>query len=115
MKQINIKIYMLKLSAKLMIDDEANSYISSMEPWSKAKDGDIDSCIEICSESLNLFKDLTILLSPYIPNITESLFELLNLKQTDYDQISKDCLTEVNPFKTIITRLEKSEFEGILN
>ena len=99
----------------MSIADEANSYISSMEPWSKAKDGDIDSCIEICSESLNLFKDLTILLSPYIPNITGSLFKLLNLKQTDYDQISKDCLTEVKPFKAIITRLEKSEFEGILN
>ena len=48
-------------------------------------------------------------------NITGSLFKLLNLKQTDYDQISKDCLKEVKPFKAIITRLEKSEFEGILN
>ena len=31
------------------------------------------------------------------------------------DQISKDILKEVRPFKAIITRLEKSEFEGILN
>jgi methionyl-tRNA synthetase len=113
--QTNDREYSKALKNIMSIADEANSYISSMEPWSKAKDGDIDSCIEICSESLNLFKDLTILLSPYIPNITESLFELLNLKQTDYDQISKDCLTEVKPFKAIITRLEKSEFEGILN
>ena len=67
------------------------------------------------SEALNLFKDLTILLNPYIPNVAEELFDLLNIEQTHYDQLGKDCLKEIKPFKPIITRLEKSEFEGILD
>ena len=33
----------------------------------------------------------------------------------NYDQLGKDCLKEIKPFKPIITRLEKSEFEGILD
>ena len=30
----------------------------------------------------------------------------------NYDQLGKDSLKEIKPFKPIITRLEKSEFKG---
>ena len=113
--QTNDREYSKALKNIMSIADEANSYISSMEPWNKAKDGDLYSCIEICSEALNLFKALTILLNPYIPSVAEDLFDLLNIEQTHYDQLGKDCLKEIKPFRPIITRLEKSEFEGILD
>ncbi|GIS48925.1 MAG: hypothetical protein Ct9H90mP22_5130 [Gammaproteobacteria bacterium] len=49
------------------IADSTNTYISNEEPWNKAKNEQIDECISVCSEALNVFKDLNILISAIIP------------------------------------------------
>ena len=112
---IDKKEYSKALKNIMVIADKINAYVSNEEPWSKAKNGEEDKCIEICSEALNVFKDLTILLQPFIPSIAEKIFELLNTKNLNYGDLNKDSLNKVQKFKPFITRLEKNDFDGILN
>ena len=99
----------------MVIADKINAYVSNQEPWNKAKNGEEDKCIDICSEALNVFKDLTILLQPFIPSIAEKIFKLLNTETLNYDDLSKDNLNKVQKFQPFITRLEKNDFDGILD
>ena len=97
------------------IADKINAYVSTQEPWNKAKNGEETECIAICSEALNVFKDLTILLQSFIPSIADKIFSLLNVSELNYDDLSSDNLKEVKKFKPFITRLEKNDFDGILD
>ena len=99
----------------MSIADKINAYVSTEEPWSKAKNDEEDKCISICSEALNVFKDLTILLQSFIPSIADKIFSLLNVSDLNYDDLSIDNLNEVKKFKPFITRLEKNDFDGILD
>ena len=113
--QLGIDINSKALKNIMVIADKINAYVSNQEPWNKAKNGEEDKCIKICSEALNVFKDLTILLQPFIPSIAEKIFKLLNTKTLNYDDLSKDNLNKVQKFQPFITRLEKNDFDGILD
>jgi methionyl-tRNA synthetase len=112
---IDKKEYSKALKNIMNIADKINAYVSSEEPWNKAKNGEEDKCIAICSEALNVFKDLTILLQSFIPSIADNIFLLLNASDFNYDDLSIDNLNEVQKFEPFITRLEKNDFDGILD
>ena len=112
---VDKKEYSKALKSIMAIADKINAYVSHEEPWSKAKNGYENKCVEICSEALNVFKDLTILLQPFIPSIAEKIFQLLNAKTLNYDDLSKDNLNKIQKFEPFISRLEKNDFDGILD
>jgi len=112
---VDKKEYSKALKSIMAIADKINAYVSHEEPWSKAKNGYENKCVEICSEALNVFKDLTILLQPFIPSIAEKIFQLLNTKTLNYDDLSKDNLSKIQKFEPFISRLEKNDFDGILD
>ncbi len=99
----------------MSLADKINAYVSKEEPWKKAKNGDEAGCLKVCSEALNVFKDLTILMQPFLPDITSKALEMLNLEKLDYTDLNTDNIRNVDKFKPFIKRLEKSEFEGILD
>jgi methionyl-tRNA synthetase len=112
---IDRKEYSKALKNIMNIADKINAYVSSEEPWNKAKNGEEDKCILICSEALNVFKDLTILLQSFIPSIADKIFSLLNASDLTYDDLGIDNLSEVQTFEPFIARLEKNDFDGILD
>ena len=112
---IDGKEYSKALKNIMNIADKINAYVSTQEPWNKAKNGEETECIAICSEALNVFKDLTILLQSFIPSIADKIFSLLNVSELNYDDLSSDNLKEVKKFEPFITRLEKNDFDGILD
>ena len=64
---------------------------------------------------MNVFKDLTILLQSFIPEITSEALSMLNLDKLTYSDLGLDNINSVQKFKPFIRRLEKTEFEGILD
>lgn len=112
---IDKKEYSKALKNIMNIADIINAYVSSEVPWNKAKNNEENECIAICSEALNVFKDLTILLQSFIPSIADKIFSLLNVSDLHYDDLSIDNLNEVKKFEPFITRLEKKDFDGILD
>jgi len=113
--QIDNKEYSKALKNIMSLADKINAYVSKEEPWKKAKNGDEAGCLKVCSEALNVFKDLTILMQPFLPDITSKALEMLNLEKLDYTDLNTDNIRNVDKFKPFIKRLEKSEFEGILD
>ena len=112
---IDKKEYSKALKNIMSIADKMNAYVSNEEPWNKAKQGDEGRCIEICSEAINVFKDLSILLQSFIPSISKNVFLLLNASDLSYEDLSADVLNDVQKFEPFITRLEKNDFDGILD
>ena len=109
------KEYSKALKEIMDIADSTNTYISNEEPWNKAKNEQIDECISVCSEALNVFKDLNILISAIIPTTADKIFALLNINKQNYSNLCEDSLNNVNEFKPLLKRLEKDNFEGILD
>ena len=112
---IDKKEYSKALKNIMSIADKMNAYVSNEEPWNKAKQGDEERCIEICSEAINVFKDLSILLQSFIPSISKNVFILLNASDLSYEDLGADILNDVQKFEPFITRLEKNDFDGILD
>ena len=112
--QIDAKEYSKALKNIMMLADKVNAYVSIEEPWNKAKNGEEEKCLIVCSESLNVFKDLTILLQSFMPDITSEVLSMLNLQKLDYSDLGLDNIKSVQKFKPFIRRLEKTEFNGIL-
>ena len=112
--QIDSKEYSKALKNIMMLADKVNAYVSTEEPWNKAKNGEEEKCLIVCSESLNVFKDLTILLQSFMPEITSEVLSMLNLQKLDYSDLGLDNIKSVQKFKPFIRRLEKTEFNGIL-
>ena len=106
--------YSKALKGIMALADQINTYISEQEPWKMAKEDRVQECIEVCSNALHVFKDLTILLHPYIPEITNKLFEMLNLSEQTYDNLLEGNLVQVEKFKPFVGRLDKANFEGML-
>jgi methionyl-tRNA synthetase len=113
--QIDAREYSKALRNIMMLADKVNAYVSTEEPWNKAKNGMEKECLEVCSESLNVFKDLTILLQAFMPEITSEVLSMLNLDKLNYSDLGSDNIESVQKFKPFITRLEKTNFEGILD
>ena len=106
--------YSKALKGIMALADQINTYISEQEPWKMAKEDRVQECVEVCSNALHVFKDLTILLHPYIPEITNKLFEMLNLSEQTYDNLLEGNLVQVEKFKPFVGRLDKANFEGML-
>jgi methionyl-tRNA synthetase len=51
----------------------------------------------------------------FIPGIASKIFHMLNLGKLDYSDLNTDNITTVQKFKPFIGRLEKNEFEEILD
>ena len=113
--QIESKEYSKALKNIMMVADKINAYVSAEEPWNKAKNGEESECLIICSEALNVFKDLTILLQSFMPEIAEKVFDLLMVNKLNYSDLCSDNITTVNKFEPFIRRLEKTDFDGILD
>ena len=113
--QIESKEYSKALKNIMMVADKINAYVSAEEPWNKAKNGEESECLIICSEALNVFKDLTILLQSFMPEIAEKVFDLLMVNNLNYSDLCSDNITTVNKFEPFIRRLEKTDFDGILD
>ena len=99
----------------MSVADDVNSYISSEEPWTLAKNNKNEECLKVCSNALVVFSNLNILLSPFIPKIANKLSKFLNIKNMEYDNVFSQNISEINEYTHIINRLEEKDFEGMIN
>jgi len=77
------------LAEILSISSEGNKYFQDNEPWNLIK-RDKKRCESILYFSVNLCKDLAILIFPYLPKSSEKIFNYLNLpKKASWDDLGK--------------------------
>ena len=100
----------------MSLADKANRYVDSKEPWVLVKEkGNEDLVLSICTTAINLFRILTIMLSPVIPGFTKIAHEFLNEEEISWSDINNPLLgKKINSFKPIITRIDESHINNLL-
>lgn len=96
-----------------------NKYFQDNEPWALIKT-DIDKTKSIIGSLCGFVKDITIFLNPYIPKITQKVFDMLNLS---YDNISINNIgnyemvknKKINKPSILVNKLEKEQIDNLRN
>jgi len=82
----------------MSISKRLNAYFQEKQPWRVAKE-DLAAAGNTLAVLLNRINDITIILSPIIPQITEAAFDQLNSSAKNWDDIGKLTLKEGHQLK----------------
>ena len=100
----------------MQLADRANQYIDEHKPWQIAKrDGATAELQAICSQGLNLFRQLMIYLQPVLPGIAAAVEKFLNIPPLRWDDAQKPLLRHtIEPFQPLIRRVEKERIDAMI-
>ena len=96
--------------------DKANQYIDKMEPWNLIKEEKNEELVHsICTTSLNLFRLLTIMLNPVIPELCSRIYSFLKIDEPVWnDMVNLLTNHEIDTYKPLLIRIEKEQIENIV-
>lgn len=100
----------------MLLADEANRYVDSRQPWVIRKDPSRgDELRDVCSVTLNLFRQIVIYLSPVLPGLKQQTEELLNCRISHWnDAVTPLTGTPVSEFQHLMKRLEMKQVEEMI-
>lgn len=85
------------------IADDTNKYINEHTPWKL----DQKEAAIIATTALNIFKNLCILLSPVIPQLSLKMLNMLNINNYKIDNLEKELInTKIKKFEPILSRIK---------
>ena len=85
------------------IADDTNKYINEHTPWKL----DQKEAAIIATTALNIFKNLCILLSPVIPQISLKMLNMLNINNYKIEDLEKELInTKIKKFEPILSRIK---------
>lgn len=100
----------------MQLADDANAYINDKEPWVIAKqEGKDDELQAICSQGLNLFRQLVAYLKPVLPKLAGDSEAFLDIGPLTWDDLQHP-LPEghtIKPFKHLMQRLDPASIEDM--
>ncbi|PCJ58650.1 MAG: methionine--tRNA ligase [Planctomycetota bacterium] len=96
------------------IADEANKYIDKKEPWKLIKT-DLDETRNIITVGLNVFRIISIYLSPVLPEYSALVSELFNEKPFQWSSTENVLINhKIGKFKHLSKRVEMKDVESLL-
>ncbi len=103
----------------LLIGDEGNKYFQNNEPW-KLIMTDKKKASNVLANLVNLVKDISILIWPFMPQAAENIWKQLNIKEQKWDDLGKPLKEQrIKKAKILFKKLEydnvqkfKEEFAG---
>jgi methionyl-tRNA synthetase len=100
----------------MALADSANQYVDAKAPWTLRKDPTrAKEMQDICTVSLNLFRQLAIYLAPVLSELAKQAGELLNDPITSWDQAKTPLVgTRINKFKPLLTRVEPAQVQAMI-
>lgn len=99
----------------MLLAEHANTYINDAEPWVKIKDENaLTEVQQICTVGLNYFRIIVTYLSPVLPELARQTEEFLNTSLSLTALETPLCDHPINKFKPMMTRVESSQIEKIL-
>ncbi|WP_149495037.1 methionine--tRNA ligase [Roseiconus lacunae] len=96
--------------------DAANPFVEHAKPWEMKKDPKRqDELRDVVTVALNLFRQLSIYLSPVLPSLAEKCSALLNEPITSWDQSQQPLLgTSVEKFTRMMERIQPEDLEKMI-
>ncbi|MDC1435926.1 methionine--tRNA ligase [Gammaproteobacteria bacterium] len=100
----------------MSLADKANQYIAEKTPWVIAKENPQSIEVQnICSTGLNLFRLLVIYLKPVLPDLSKQVEEFLNVPALQWQDVESLLINhQINPFKPLMTRVEISKVDAMV-
>jgi methionyl-tRNA synthetase len=103
--------YNKAMRAIMALADRANQCVDGKKPWELRKDAARTAEVQdICTVTLNLYRQLVVYLAPVLPRLAEQTSELLGRPIRHWDDAQQPLVgTPVQPFRTLLTRVEPKE------
>lgn len=100
----------------MLLAEHANTYINDAEPWVKIKDPEQAEAVQqICTVGLNYFRIIATYLSPVLPDLASKTEQFLNTSLTLASLEQPLCDHAINRFQPMMTRVEASQIEKIMD
>ena len=102
----------------MALTDAANQYVDAVKPWELAKQPGKD--IELhaaCTNAINLFRQLTILLSPVLPALSTRVAAFLNVAPFAWSDVD-DVLAAghaINTYEHLMTRVDPKQIAALID
>ncbi|MCP5181395.1 MAG: methionine--tRNA ligase [Pseudomonadales bacterium] len=101
----------------MALADRANQYVAQAAPWTLAKDPDRAPEVQaICTQGLNLFRQLLVYIKPILPAVAEAAENFLNVPPLAWTDASTPLLNHaINPYAPLLTRLERAAIDRMVD
>ena len=101
----------------MALTDGANQYVDSVKPWELAKqEGKEVELHAACSNALNLFRLLTVLLKPILPIIAGKVEAFLNIAPLTWNDTGSLLAAGhgINAYEHLMTRVDPKQIEKLI-
>ncbi len=102
----------------MLVSKIGNQIFQENEPWRLIKE-DKDSADAVIYFLLNLIKDLAILIEPYMPGVSDDIFDMLNLDKQHWDSLGNFTQIPGNhiikPQKILFKKVDEKMVEELKN
>ncbi|HZJ94787.1 MAG TPA: methionine--tRNA ligase [Thiopseudomonas sp.] len=100
----------------MALADAANAWIAEQAPWAMNKvDGQQAQVQAICSQAINLFKQLVIFLKPVLPKLAADAEQFLNVAPLSWADLNHSLgAHQLNPFSALLTRIDPKQVAAMV-
>ena len=100
----------------MALADRANAWIAEKAPWALNKvEGKQAEVQEVCALSVNLFRQLVIMLKPVLPKLAGDAEAFLNVPALNWSDLSTPLANhQLNTFNPLLTRIDPAKIEAML-
>ncbi|HVX11404.1 MAG TPA: methionine--tRNA ligase [Pirellulales bacterium] len=101
----------------MLLADRANKYVEDNAPWHLKKDAaKAEQLRQVCTVSLNLFRQLVIYLAPVLPRLAEQTGKLLGKSIEHWDDARRPLVgTPVGDFEHMLQRVETKQVQAMID
>jgi methionyl-tRNA synthetase len=96
--------------------DQANAYVDQVKPWELAKKPGAEAALQnACSDSMQIFRLLTIYLKPVLPRLAKQVEGFLNVKELGWAdaQALLPAGHAVGEYKHLMQRVEEKQLDAL--
>lgn len=100
----------------MALADKANQYVDAAEPWVLIKQDDKQAQVQaICTQGLNMFRQLAVYLKPVLPVTVAGAEAFLNISALSWQDAGTPLLShKINKFKPLMTRIETEQIDKMV-
>ena len=100
----------------MALADEANEAIQKLAPWVLAKDpAQADTLHRACTTYLNLFRQLSVLLKPVLPEMAARVEAFLQVEPLQWEDLQRPLLDHaIAPYPRLMNRIEPRAVDALL-
>ncbi len=100
----------------MALADRANKYVDDKQPWVIRKEADrAEELRDVCSVTLNLFRQIIVYLAPVLPKLAQQTADLLNAPITSWNDSQTPLTgTAVSAFQHLMKRIEEAQVKAMI-